>query len=198
MPEEEGKVLVAIARGSVERHLGASRFEMPETAWLREPGATFVTLTLDRMLRGCIGSLDAVRPLGEDVRRNALAAAFSDVRFEPLTIGELIETRFEVSRLSPLEPVSFDSEDDLCAKLVPGRHGVLLEWHHHRGTFLPQVWEQLPDTREFLRHLKRKAGLRENFWSDDVVVRTYVVDAWSEEWSVPADGDDRVEAGRAE
>lgn len=191
MPEEKGTALVSIARGSVERHLGHSRFEEPDMPWLREPGATFVTLTLEGMLRGCIGSIEASRPLGEDVRRNALAAAFSDMRFAPLTLGELIDTRFEVSLLSPMVPLQVESEGDLVSRLEPGRDGVLLEWHNHRGTFLPQVWEQLPDPRDFVRHLKRKAGLRDDFWSGDLIVRTYGVSNWSEEFSETGAGRDR-------
>jgi AmmeMemoRadiSam system protein A len=110
-------------------------------------------------LRGCIGSLDAVRPLGADVAENARGAAFRDPRFAPLTAGEWPQCRVEVSLLSAPKPLRFADEEDLLAQLVPGEDGVILEGGGRRGTFLPQVWEALPEPGRFMRELARKAGL---------------------------------------
>ncbi|MFZ1385456.1 MAG: AmmeMemoRadiSam system protein A, partial [Propionicimonas sp.] len=151
--------------------------------WLAAPGACFVTLTLDGRLRGCIGSLEPHRSLLADVTHNARAAAFSDRRFPPLSAAELPRTRIEVSLLSASEPLEAGSEAELVARLRPGVDGLILAWDGHRGTFLPQVWEQLPDPQQFLNRLKQKAGLPVSFWSPQVTVRRYGVTAWTE----PAD-----------
>ena len=131
-------------------------------------------------MRGCIGSLTARRPLLEDLRANARAAAFEDPRFPPVTVDELRELRFEISLLSPSEPLHVTSEEELLAILRPGTDGVVLARGSHRGTFLPQVWEDLPDPRDFVRHLKVKAGLPAVGWSDDLAVARYTVKKWSE------------------
>jgi AmmeMemoRadiSam system protein A len=153
-----------------------------ESAWhlLSQPGAVFVTLTQGGDLRGCIGSLEAWRPLGQDVRANALAAAFDDPRFPPLRPEELAQTRIEVSVLSPPEPIQFADRADLLAQLRPGVDGLVLEAPGHRGTFLPQVWEQLPTPEEFLDHLVVKAHLRPGYWSRAVRISRYTVTAFEE------------------
>ena len=133
--------------------------QVDRPAWLAQPGATFVTLTLDGMLRGCIGSLQAHRPLGVDVAANAENAAFRDPRFAPLAAHEWPRVEAEVSLLTAPERVAFSDEVDLLVKLRPGVDGVILEQGPRRGTFLPQVWETLPDRRRFVEELKRKAGL---------------------------------------
>jgi AmmeMemoRadiSam system protein A len=153
--------------------------------WLEHPGASFVTLTKGGDLRGCIGSLEAHRPLAEDVRANAVAAAFRDPRFMPLSREEFGDIRVEVSLLSPTEPLAAGSEAEALAALRPGVDGVVFEYAHHRSTFLPQVWEQLPQPAEFLAHLKRKAGLPQDFWAADVRLSRYTVSKWKEQGGRP-------------
>lgn len=166
----------------------AARRTVPEAAadaaWLDAPGASFVTLTSGRApggaLRGCIGSLGARRPLREDVEANAVAAALHDPRFAPLTARELDETVVEVSVLSAPAALPAADEAELLARLRPGVDGVVLSACGRRATFLPQVWEQLPDPADFLARLRRKAGLPADYWGRDVVVETYTVTAWQE------------------
>lgn len=130
---------------------------LPES--LSRDGACFVTLTKRGELRGCIGSLEARRLLVEDVRANAMAAAFHDPRFPPVRTEELDDLCVEVSVLSAPQPLSYDGPDDLIAKLRPGVDGVVIESGWNRATFLPQVWEKLPDPHQFLGQLCRKAFL---------------------------------------
>ena len=133
---------------------------LPDEPWLKPRARdASCTLTQDGRLRGCIGSLEAQRPLGEDVRHNARAAALSDPRFPPLTRAEVAGTRIEVSLLSTPKPLAFADHADLIAQLRPGEDGLILECGGARGTFLPQVWESLPDPEQFVAELKRKAGL---------------------------------------
>jgi AmmeMemoRadiSam system protein A len=131
-------------------------------------------------LRGCIGTLVAYRPLAEDVRGNATAAAFRDPRFPRLEADELPRVRIEVSLLSELEPVPCVDEADLVRRLRPGVDGLALEHDGRRGTFLPAVWRHYPRAEEFLRQLKRKAGLDPEFWSPEIRVSRYVVESWAE------------------
>lgn len=183
-PDDGGVVLLRLARASIAQRLGLPAVEPDlsgEHAWLDEPGASFVTLTLDGRLRGCIGSLTAHRPLGEDVRANALSAAFRDPRFAPLSAGELEQVHLEVSVLSVPEPVPFASEQEALAALRPGLDGAILSAPGHRGTFLPQVWEQLPTPELFWAQLKRKAGLRVDHPADDLHLERYTVTAFEEE-----------------
>ncbi len=176
-----GGTLLALARAAVAEALGGAAVEPPPEPWLDEPGAAFVTLKLAGELRGCIGSITARRPLAEDVRENALAAAFRDPRFPRVSAAELPRLRFEVSLLSPLEPLACADEADLLRRLRPGVDGLVLEHGGHRGTFLPAVWRHYPEPAEFLRQLKRKAGLDPDFWAPDVVVSRYTVESWAEE-----------------
>jgi AmmeMemoRadiSam system protein A len=143
-------------------------------------GATFVTLTEYGNLRGCIGSLEAWRTLAQDVHENALAAAFRDPRFKPLSAEELPITCLEVSLLTPAEPINFTSEADALAQLRPDIDGVIFTAGGRRSTFLPQVWEQLPAPVVFMAHLKQKAGLRANYWGPDVRLERYTVKKWME------------------
>ncbi len=177
---ELGRALIAIARGAIDAAFGRAEARVPPHAALDRPGATFVTLKQEHELRGCIGSLEAHRLLAIDVRRNALAAAFSDPRFAPLAMRELEVTAVEVSLLSPASLFEVAGEDDLLARLVPGVDGIVLELGRRRATFLPQVWESLPDPRDFVDALKRKAGLPANFWSPDIRVSRYTVARWHE------------------
>lgn len=180
MPIDRGTTLLAIARGTIARSLGEPAPEYEDDPWLTEPGASFVTLTRHGELRGCIGSLMAERPLRQDIESNALAAAFRDPRFPPVAAREYADIAVEVSVLSALEPIAFESEAQLLTLLRPGVDGVLLEYSTRRSTFLPQVWEQLPEPREFLANLKRKAGLHTDFWADDIRLSRYTVTKWSE------------------
>jgi len=149
--------------------------------WLDAPGAAFVTLTQDGQLRGCIGSLVAHRSLRDDVASNALAAAFDDPRFPPLRADELARTRIEVSVLSQPVPMSFTSREDALSQLRPGVDGVVLGARGRRATFLPQVWEELPEPEQFIAHLFRKAGLPPTYWGDDVTISRYAVTAFIED-----------------
>ncbi|MFC1589603.1 AmmeMemoRadiSam system protein A [Pseudomonadota bacterium] len=143
---------------------------------LRAKGATFVTLQKHGELRGCIGMLEPVRPLAEDVAHNAYAAAFSDPRFPPLRKDELEQLDIHISILGTPEKMLFDSEDDLLRQIEPGVDGLIMEKGRHRGTFLPSVWKQLPEARDFLNHLKIKSGLPENYWSDSIKIQRYHVE----------------------
>ena len=175
-----GQALLKIARGAIARKLGLGAVDEPGHDALATHAATFVTLKREGVLRGCIGSLDPIRPLGVDVRENALGAAFRDPRFPPLSTVEYQATSVEVSLLSPRERIAAVSEDELRVCLRPGIDGVILEYDSHRATFLPQVWETLPDARAFLAALKRKAGLPEDFWNTRVNVSRYQVTQWAE------------------
>jgi AmmeMemoRadiSam system protein A len=144
---------------------------------LRTPGASFVTLQRRQRLRGCIGMLQPVRPLVEDVVENAFAAAFHDSRFKPLDGNEFADLDIHISILGEPEPLPCDSEADLLRQLRPGIDGLILQYGARRATFLPSVWEQLQDKREFLAHLKQKAGLAAGFWSNELRVERYEVAA---------------------
>ncbi len=149
---------------------------------LRPMRATFVTLHRGMELRGCIGTLEAIHPLVVDVAHHAYSAAFEDPRFPPLTPPELDERlHIHISILSPAESLPCRSEEDLLEKLRPGLDGLILEdsagLARPRATFLPSVWETLPDRREFLRHLKRKAGLRDDYWSDTLRFCRYTAES---------------------
>lgn len=176
-----GRALLRIARSAIAERLGLSTLEETNHAALQQRCATFVTLTQSGELRGCIGSLQAVRPLGIDVRDNAIAAAFRDPRFAPLAAAEFEETSVEVSLLSAGERIEVANEEDLVARLHPGVDGLILTYGRHQATFLPQVWEKLIDPREFLAALKRKAGLPPGFWSPMVNVSRYGVTKWTEQ-----------------
>jgi AmmeMemoRadiSam system protein A len=181
-----GHTLLPIARASIARTLGRNHAASEAATWLLEPGACFVTLTQQGELRGCIGSLEARRPLLIDVKANAVAAAFHDPRFSPLSARELDHTEIEISLLSAMQPLAFASEAEALAQLRPGIDGVVFEFGARRSTFLPQVWEQLPDTGEFIAHLKHKAGLPASFWAEEVRLQRYTVSQWKEGDLAPA------------
>ncbi len=170
-----GAALISRARNAIADALGLPTGDEPGHPELAAPGATFVTLRRWGELRGCVGTLTAERPLADDVRVHALAAAFRDSRFEPLMIEEFAELEVEVSLLEPAQPLAAGSEADAHAALHPGVDGVVLEWRGRRATFLPQVWEQLPRPREFLAALKHKAGLPADFWAEDLRLSRYRV-----------------------
>ena len=182
MTENKGAVLLPLARAAIAERLGLSREAdiCTDSSWLHETAACFVTLHKNGALRGCIGSIEAHRPLLEDLRSNAVSAAFHDPRFPPLAESEFEAVDVEVSLLTPLRLLPVSSEADAASKLEPFRDGVVLKYRADRGTFLPQVWEQLPQPEHFLMHLKQKAGLSADFWHEDVELFRYTVEKYAE------------------
>ena len=178
--DELGTTLLQLARAAIATQFGQAASDITDLPALHQPGATFVTLTQLGRLRGCIGSLEAWRPLINDVQENACSAAFRDPRFKPLLARELPSTRVEVSLLTPAEPIIFSSEADALAQLRPTIDGVILSAGPHRATFLPQVWEQLPSPQQFIAELKQKAGLAANYWRPDLKLERYTVKKWKE------------------
>jgi AmmeMemoRadiSam system protein A len=181
----EREFLLELARESLARHLRGEGALAVDLGALPEPlardGASFVTLTKRGALRGCIGSLEPRRALALDVRENALAAAFHDPRFPPVRPDELVDLHVEISVLSTPELLSYEDADDLVAKLRPGVDGVVIERGWNRATFLPQVWEKLPDPHQFLQHLCLKAYLpAEAYRSSGLDVYTYQVEKFEE------------------
>ena len=186
-PEELARpdtVLLQLARRSIEHGL-VHREPLPVDcdavpAELRELAATFTTLRIDRDLRGCCGTLVAQRPLAEDVASSAFKAAFHDTRFRPVREAELGVIRLEVAVLSSPEPIQVTGEDDLLARLVPGEDGLVIIDGMRRATFLPKVWEQLPEPRRFVAALKKKCGLREDYWSNGLAFQRYRTSTYRE------------------
>jgi len=175
--KEHQQRLLDLAKSSIQHGLQTGRsFQINLADFpveLTERRATFVTLHKHHQLRGCIGMLEAARPLAEDIAENAFLAAFKDPRFPPLADDEFGELEIHLSILTPAEPVLFKSEQDLITQLQPGIDGLILEDGHRRGTFLPSVWEQLPEPEQFLRHLKQKAGLTPDYWSESIRIYRY-------------------------
>jgi AmmeMemoRadiSam system protein A len=185
LTREERTILLAQARYSIEAGVRAISLEplhlddYPQR--LRQPGVTFVTLTIDGMLRGCVGALDAYQPLIEDVREHALAAALEDFRFPPVQPDELEKISIEISRLTTPRPLDYDDPDDLLNKLHPGVDGVVLKDGLRRATFLPQVWEKLPFPVTFLEHLCQKMGGPADLWRQRLLeVLIYQVEEFHE------------------
>ncbi len=182
LSDTERSLLLQLARASITHGLAhgnpiaVSLHDYPQH--LRVPGASFVTLHRYGQLRGCIGSLEAHRPLVEDIAHNAHAAAFHDPRFPPLTPAELAELKIHIAILQPAQAMAFHSEADLLAQLRPGIDGLILQDGAHRATFLPAVWESLPEPRAFLNELKRKAGLRMDYWSDSIQAWRYTTESF--------------------
>jgi AmmeMemoRadiSam system protein B/AmmeMemoRadiSam system protein A len=172
-----GAALLSRARNSIAAALGLARQPEPQHPALATAGATFVTLHDARgELRGCIGRLEAVASLEDDVRRNAVAAAFDDPRFDPLQAHEWQHLRVEVSLLEAPEPLPAGrTRVEALRHLRPHVDGVILEWRGRRATFLPQVWQQLPEPQDFIAALLRKAGLAADFWADDLRLHRYRV-----------------------
>ena len=186
LTSQERQLLLTIARSAITQ-----AFDCPEPEEqdldrlppaLQECGASFVTLTIGGRLRGCIGTLQAYQPLAEDVRQHALAAAFEDFRFPPVRREEVPFLRIEISRLTPPQPLHYESPQDLLKLLRPGVDGVVMEHAGRRATFLPQVWEQIPDPVDFLDALCRKMGAPRRCWCDPgVKVSVYQVECFSED-----------------
>ncbi len=185
LSQEEKKYLLQLARGSLDaavRRQAAPELE-PEalsTALLDE-GASFVTLTKRGVLRGCIGALEAYQPLVNDVREHTAAAALEDYRFPKVSEAELAEIEIEISRLTPATALEYTDAQDLLAKLRPGVDGVILSDGFRRATFLPQVWEKIPDREEFLANLCYKMGAAPDAWrKKHLEVRVYQVEEFHE------------------
>ena len=182
MSDALGNELLIQARAAIDEALNGPPCpaHAPGLPELNELGATFVTLTKIGQLRGCIGSLEAWRPLLIDVRANAVAAALRDPRFYPLEQPELSSIRVEVSLLSKPELLEFQNEAELLKALIPNKDGLIISRGSHRATFLPQVWEQLPDPQQFLAHLKQKSGLPGDMPIELFAVQRYRVQKWKE------------------
>lgn len=178
--DDLGTTLLSLARNAIGNTFGTTPPCTITLPALDAPGATFVTLTLDGALRGCIGSLEAWRSLRDDVSDNARNAAFRDPRFPALTADEWPKIRIEVSLLTSPQTISFSNQADALAQLRPDIDGVIFSAGGRRATFLPQVWEQLPDPATFMAHLKRKAGLPPDYWGADVRLERYQVRKWKE------------------
>jgi len=175
-----GGAVLTLARSAIAAELGLDTLETVNHASLEQPSATFVTLKQGARLRGCVGSLHRMRALHDDVRLNAVAAAFRDPRFAPLDAHEFPQISLEVSLLSAEERIDVASEVELIHRLRPGIDGLIVEYGRYRATLLPQVWQWLRDPREFLAALKLKAGLPEDFWTTDMIVSRYEAITWKE------------------
>jgi AmmeMemoRadiSam system protein A len=187
LPERQhlpGADLLRIARHSIEYGMDHDKPAPVDLgglpAVLTEPAATFTTLRLDRKLRGCCGTLEASQPLATDVARTAFLAAFRDLRFKPLIRDEAGSVRLEVSVLSPMEEIHVTDEVDLLKHLVPGTDGLVIVEGGHRATFLPKVWESLPEPRQFLAALKTKCGLPDDYWSERLEFFRYRTSLYAE------------------
>jgi AmmeMemoRadiSam system protein A len=182
--ETQQRALLDIARRSIEFGLQSGRALPVDAAdfdkVLRSDAASFVTIHERGELRGCIGALKAYQPLVADVAEHAYAAAFTDPRFPPVAEAELARLEISISVLGEPEPMHFTSEADLLHQLRPGQDGLILEDGRHRGTFLPSVWESLPEPRDFWRHLKLKASLPADHWSDTLKVSRYTTFSFAE------------------
>ena len=180
LPPGAGKVMISLARAAIERALGHEVGYDVQAAWLWQEAAVFVTLTKDGALRGCIGSLEATRSLGDDIAANAVSAALNDPRFTPVTLEEFAHTDVEVSLLTKPKAMRFTDEAHLLKQLRPHQDGIVLEGAGRRATFLPQVWAQIPDPANFMAELKKKAGLPVTYWGHDVKVSRYGAIKFSE------------------
>jgi uncharacterized protein len=183
---QERSILLQLARQAIEEAVQGKPFSpldllsLPEM--LRQPGASFVTLTMHGELRGCIGALEAYQPLAEDVREHAAGAALQDYRFLPVNEAELKDIEIEISRLTPPQPLKYKTPQELLERLRPGVDGVILRDGLQRSTFLPQVWDKLPDPADFLSHLCAKMGSSPNTWRyRPLQVYTYQVEEFHEE-----------------
>lgn len=188
LSEDEGKYLLGVARKTIRDRLSKAEEpqidpkDLPEK--FQERLGTFVTVTIDGNLRGCIGHIIPRETLIEGIRVNALNAAFRDPRFSPLTQEEFDKIELEISILTPPQELTYTDAEDLLDKLRPGIDGVIIKKGFNEATFLPQVWEQLPDKREFLTHLCLKAGLSAYSWeTEKLQVSIYQVQAFEEEKS---------------
>lgn len=185
LTEDDGKHLLGVARKTIHQALFDQKEDKQTEEVLNpvftEPRGTFATLTINGNLRGCIGHIIPQESLIEGIRINAINAAFRDPRFAPLTREEWENVKIEISILTYPKPLSFSDADDLLEKLRPGTDGVIIKKGICEATFLPQVWDQLPEKEHFLTHLCLKAGLKSDEWrKGDIKVSTYQVQAFEE------------------
>jgi AmmeMemoRadiSam system protein A len=177
LDKEHQQQLLALAKNSIRHGLltgSPVQINLADyPAQLRELRASFVTLSINHALRGCTGTLKAIRPLAEDVAQNAFNAAFRDPRFPALQSDEFQSLAIHLSLLTPPEPLTFTSEQDLLSQLVPGLDGLVLQEGDRHETFLPTVWRSLPRPVEFVQQLKQKAGLSPGYWSDTLKFYRY-------------------------
>ncbi|MCW8880042.1 MAG: AmmeMemoRadiSam system protein A [Kangiellaceae bacterium] len=177
---KDKKIILDTARHAIQYGLTYQRPPILELETypkeLQENAATFVTLKETNRLRGCIGTIEAYQPLIQDVAEHAYAAAFNDPRFPPVNSIEEPMLHISISLLSTPEELKASSEQELIEKIRPDVDGVILKYKQHKGTFLPSVWEQIKTPEEFVHKLKLKAGLAENFWSDELTIATYQTD----------------------
>jgi AmmeMemoRadiSam system protein A len=185
LTEEEGRYLLSVARKTIEQKISnleaQVEFDSFESNKFSEKRGTFVTLTIDDGLRGCIGNISPQESLLDGVKANAINAAFRDPRFRPLSGKEWEKVKIEISILTDPKPLDYSNRKDLLENMRPGTAGVILKKGYNQSTFLPQVWEQLPEKKEFLTHLCLKAGLDGNEWEKEKLeVLTYQVQAFEE------------------
>jgi AmmeMemoRadiSam system protein A len=185
LTEEEGRYLLSVARKTIEQKISnleaQVEFDSFDSNKFSEKRGTFVTLTIDDGLRGCIGNIIPQESLLDGVKANAINAAFRDPRFRPLSGKEWEKVKIEISILTDPKPLDYSNRKDLLEKMRQGTDGVILKKGYNQSTFLPQVWEQLPDKKEFLTHLCLKAGLDGNEWEKEKLeVLTYQVQAFEE------------------
>ena len=178
--EQEKQLLHDIAYQSIKQGL-SSDHPLPVRLSdyddsLCEKKATFITLKMHGQLRGCIGILEPLRPLVEDVAYNAFAAAYEDRRFNPVEREEIDLLSIHISILNTPEAIHFDSEQDMIAQLKPGEDGIILIAGSRKATFLPSVWESMKNKTEFIEYLKQKAGLDKHYWAPDIKILRYSVD----------------------
>ena len=183
--EEEGMVLLSEARRAIEKKIFDLEPpvdpDLPDSSKLLEHRGTFVTLTIEGALRGCIGNIIPQESIIKGVKANAINAAFYDPRFRPLSIKEWNQVKIEISILTDPKPLDYSDSRDLLEKIQPEQDGVIIKKGYHQATFLPQVWEQLPDKKEFLTHLCLKAGLDGDQWQKEKLeILTYQVQAFEE------------------
>ena len=183
---DERRILLTLARQAIEDAVLERPFtplnleNLPEA--LRQYGATFVTLTIQGNLRGCIGALEAYQPLAEDVCEHAIGAAMQDYRFPPVGVNELKDIKIEISRLTSPQALDYQTPEELQEQLRPHVDGVILRDGPRRSTFLPHVWEKLPQPADFLNHLCAKMGANPNLWREKPLqVYTYQVEEFHED-----------------
>ena len=183
LTEKQGQLLLELARKSLQYKMGEGTApEFPDDPALSVRAATFVTLKIAGQLRGCIGNLEPVGSLWQGIRDNAINAAFNDYRFSPLTPQELSAVHLDISILSQPRPLEYCEPEELPVKLHPGIDGVILRDGRRSATFLPQVWQQLPEPEQFLEHLCLKAGLPGESWRQKILeICTYRVQCFEEE-----------------
>lgn len=177
LSKEEQTICLQVARQSIKHGLQkGSKLQVITSDYskeLQQHAASFVTLHKYGQLRGCIGALEAYQPLINDIAEHAFAAAFQDPRFSALEENEYDDLDVDISVIGKAEPMIFENEEDLLQQIQPNIDGLIIEFGYNRGTFLPSVWEQLPDKKDFLNHLKMKAGLPTHWWDNTVKISRY-------------------------